>query len=151
MIELRSKLPSVGTTIFTVMSKLAADLGAINLSQGFPDFDCDPELIDAVARHMRAGRNQYAPMQGVLPLREAIAAKYERFHHRRYDPDSEVTVTSGGTEALFDAMAAVVRPGDEVIVLEPCYDSYVPAVELSGAPAVTASWYSGSALRESEP
>jgi methionine aminotransferase len=139
VIELRSKLPSVGTTIFTVMSKLAADRGAINLSQGFPDFDCDPELIDAVARHMRAGRNQYAPMQGVLPLREAIAAKYERFHGRRYDPDSEVTVTSGGTEALFDAIAAVVRPGDEVIVLEPCYDSYVPAIELSGGVPVAVS------------
>ena len=131
-ITLQSKLPSVGTTIFTVMSRLAAELGAINLSQGFPDFDCDPALVDAVARHMREGRNQYAPMQGVLPLREAIAAKYEHFHGRRYDPDTEVTVTSGGTEAIFDAVAAVVHPGDEAIVLEPCYDSYVPAIELSG-------------------
>ena len=134
--RLDSKLPSVGTTIFAVMSRLAADVGAINLSQGFPDFDCDPALIDAVARHMRAGRNQYAPMQGVLPLREAISAKYEHFHGRRYDPDTEVTVTSGGTEAIFDAVAAVVRPGDEVIVLEPCYDSYVPAIELNGGVAV---------------
>jgi methionine aminotransferase len=131
-IHLTSKLPGVGTTIFTVMSRLAADLGAINLSQGFPDFDCDPELVEAVARHMRAGRNQYAPMQGVPALREAIAAKYEHFYGRRYDPESEVTVTSGGTEAIFDAVAAVVRPGDEVIVLDPCYDSYVPAIELSG-------------------
>jgi methionine aminotransferase len=131
-IHLTSKLPAVGTTIFTVMSRLAADLGAINLSQGFPDFDCDPELVEAVARHMRAGRNQYAPMQGVPALREAIAAKYEHFYGRRYDPESEVTVTSGGTEAIFDAVAAVVRPGDEVIVLDPCYDSYVPAIELSG-------------------
>jgi methionine transaminase len=130
--KLESKLPSVGTTIFTVMSKLAADLGAINLSQGFPDFDCDPSLVEAVARHMREGRNQYAPMQGVPALRQAIAAKYETFHGRRYDPDTEVTVTSGGTEAIFDAVAAVVHPGDEVIVLEPCYDSYVPAIELSG-------------------
>jgi methionine aminotransferase len=130
--QLRSKLPSVGTTIFTVMSRLAAELGAINLSQGFPDFDCDPALVDAVARHMREGRNQYAPMQGILPLREAISAKYEHFHGRRYDPDSEVTVTSGGTEGIFDAVAAVVQPGDEAIVLEPCYDSYVPAIELSG-------------------
>jgi methionine aminotransferase len=139
MITIDSKLPSVGTTIFTVMSRLASDLGAINLSQGFPDFDCDPELVDAVARHMRAGRNQYAPMQGVLPLREAIANKYEAFHGRRYDPETEVTVTSGGTEALFDAVAAVVRPGDEVIVLEPCYDSYVPAIELSGGTPVVVS------------
>src|SRR4029079_5397293 len=117
---------------FTVMSRLASDLGAINLSQGFPHFDCDPELVDAVARHMRAGRNQYAPMQGVLPLREAIAAKYQDFHGRPYDPDTEVTVTSGGTEAIFAAAAAVLHPGDEAIVLEPCYDSYVPAIELSG-------------------
>ena len=97
-----------GTTIFTVMSRLASDLGAINLSQGFPDFDCDPELVEAVARHMRAGRNQYAPMQGVPALREAIAAKYADFHGRRYDPETEVTVTSGGTEAIFDAVAAVL-------------------------------------------
>lgn len=129
---LQSRLPDVGTTIFTVMSRLAADLGAINLSQGFPDFDCDPELVNAVARHMRAGRNQYAPMQGILPLREAIGAKYEALYGRRYDPESEVTVTSGGTEAIFDAVAAVVHPGDEVIVLEPCYDSYVPATVLNG-------------------
>jgi methionine transaminase len=131
-VRLQSKLPTVGTTIFTVMSRLASDLGAINLSQGFPDFDCDPELIEAVARHMRAGRNQYAPMQGVPALREAIAAKYQDFHGRRYDPDTEVTVTSGATEAIFDAVAAVIRPGDEAIVLEPCYDSYIPAIELSG-------------------
>ena len=139
MIPIDSKLPSVGTTIFTVMSRLAADLGAINLSQGFPDFDCDPELIDAVARHMREGRNQYAPMQGVLPLRQAITNKYEAYYGRRYDPDTEVTVTSGGTEAIFDAVAAVVRPGDEVIVLEPCYDSYVPAIELAGGTPVVVS------------
>jgi methionine aminotransferase len=131
-VRLQSKLPSVGTTIFTVMSRLAADLGAINLSQGFPDFDCDPELVETVARHMRAGRNQYAPMQGVPALREAIAAKYEEFHRRRYDPETEVTVTSGATEAIFDAVAAVIRAGDEAIVLEPCYDSYIPAIELSG-------------------
>src|SRR2546421_12252026 len=109
--QLVSKLPSVGTTIFTVMSRLAAELGAINLSQGFPDFDCDPELVEAVARPMRAGRNQYAPMQGVLALREAISATYEYFHRRRYDPDTEVTVTSGGPEAIFDARSAVGRHG----------------------------------------
>jgi len=130
--SLASKLPAVGTTIFTVMSKLAADLGAINLSQGFPDFDCDPALIDAVARHMREGRNQYAPMQGVPALRQAIAAKYDTFHSRRYDPDAEVTVTSGATEAIFCAVTAVLRAGEEALVLEPCYDSYVPAIELSG-------------------
>jgi methionine aminotransferase len=134
-----SKLPSVGTTIFTVMSKLAADTGAINLSQGFPDFDCDPALVDAVARHMREGRNQYAPMQGVPALREAIAAKYAELYGVSYDAGSEVTVTSGGTEALFDAVAAVVHPGDEVIVFEPCYDSYVPAIELSGGVPVVVS------------
>ena len=137
--KLDSKLPSVGTTIFTVMSKLAADIGAINLSQGFPDFDTDPSLVDAVTRHMREARNQYAPMQGVPALRQAIAAKYEAFHGRRYEPDTEVTVTSGGTEAIFDAVAAVVRAGDEVIVLEPCYDSYVPAIELSGGVPVVVS------------
>jgi methionine aminotransferase len=136
MIALTSKLPSVGTTIFTVMSKLAAEVDAINLSQGFPDFDCDPALVDAVAEHMRSGKNQYAPMQGVPRLRQAIAAHYERAHQRRYDPETEVTITSGGTEAIFDAVAATVRPGDEVIVLEPCYDSYVPAIELSGATPV---------------
>jgi methionine transaminase len=132
-------LPRVGTTIFTVMSKLAADLGAINLSQGFPDFECDPALVDAVTRHMREGRNQYAPMQGVPALRQAIAAKYQLFHGRRYDPDAEVTVTSGGTEAIFDAIACVAGPGDEVIVLEPCYDCYVPAIELSGATPIVVS------------
>jgi methionine aminotransferase len=137
--RLESRLPRVGTTIFTVMSKLAADLGAINLSQGFPDFDCDPALVDAVARHMRDGRNQYAPMQGVPALRRAIAAKYELFHGRKYDPDAEVTVTSGGTEAIFDAVTCVAGPGDEVIVLEPCYDCYVPAIELSGATPVVVS------------
>jgi methionine transaminase len=135
-VTIRSKLPAVGTTIFTVMSRLAAELGAINLSQGFPDFDCDPALVDAVARHMRAGRNQYAPMQGVLPLREAIAAKYAHLHNREYDPDTEVTVTSGGTEAIFAAASAVLHPGDEAIVLEPCYDSYLPAIALSGAEPV---------------
>jgi methionine transaminase len=137
--NIQSKLPSVGTTIFTVMSKLAADTGAINLSQGFPDFDCDPALVDAVARHMREGRNQYAPMQGAPVLRQAISAKYQSLHGATYDPETEVTVTSGGTEGIFDAVAAVVHPGDEVIVFEPCYDSYVPAVEVSGGKAVVIS------------
>jgi methionine aminotransferase len=139
MPTLTSKLPSVGTTIFTVMSKLAADVGAINLSQGFPDFDCDPALVDAVARYMREGRNQYAPMQGVPALRNAIAAKFAELYSAPYNPDTEVTVTSGGTEALFDSLAAVLHPGDEVIVFEPAYDSYVPAIELSGGRAVVVS------------
>src|SRR5215207_7749549 len=137
--DLRSKLPSVGTTIFTVMSKLAADTGAINLSQGFPDFDCDPALVDAVARHMREGRNQYAPMQGVPALRQAISEKYQSIYGVSYNPDTEVTVTSGATEGIFDAVAAVVHPGDEVIVFEPCYDSYVPSIEVSGGKPIVVS------------
>jgi methionine transaminase len=132
MPTLHSRLPSVGTTIFTVMSKLAADVGAVNLSQGFPDFDTDPALIEGVARHMRAGLNQYAPMQGVAALRQAIAAKYAHYYATSYDPDTEVTVTSGGTEAIFDGVASIVHPGDEVIVLEPCYDSYIPSIVLNG-------------------
>ena len=135
-LRLDSKLPAVGTTIFTVMSKLAADVGAINLSQGFPDFDCDPALVDAVTRHMRDSRNQYAPMQGVLALRQAIAAKYETFHGRRYDPETEVTVTSGGTEAIFNAVVSCVHAGDEVIVLEPFYENYGPDAILAGATPV---------------
>lgn len=130
--RLCSKLPDVGVTIFTVMSKLASEVGAVNLSQGFPDFDCDPELVETVARHMRAGRNQYAPMQGALELREALSRKYQRTYQVEYDPVTDITVTSGGTEALFDAITATVRPGDEVIVFEPCYDSYVPSIRLNG-------------------
>lgn len=136
--DFESKLPEVGTTIFTVMSRLAAECGAINLSQGFPDFDPDPALVDAVARHMRDGRNQYAPMHGVAVLREAIARKFAAFYGSQYDPETEITVTSGGTEALFDAVAAVVHPSDEVVVIEPCYDSYVPAITLNGGVPVIA-------------
>jgi methionine aminotransferase len=136
--KIDSKLPAVGTTIFTVMSRLAADCDAINLSQGYPDFDCDPALVEAVAHQMREGRNQYAPMQGVFSLRQAIAAKFQHFYGAHYDPESEITVTSGATEALFDAIAAVVRPGDEVVVIEPCYDSYVPAIQLNGGIPVVA-------------
>lgn len=136
---LDSKLPNVGTTIFTVMSKLAADLGAINLSQGFPDFDCDPALVDAVTRHMRAGRNQYAPMPGVPDLRHAIAEKYNSLYGSHYDGDTEITVSSGGTSAIYAAVTCAIRPGDEVIVFEPVYDSYVPAIELSGGKAVVIS------------
>ncbi|GAB3323437.1 pyridoxal phosphate-dependent aminotransferase [Larkinella ripae] len=127
-----SKLPSVGTTIFTVMSKLAAETGAINLSQGFPEFDCSPELVALVEKYLKTGFNQYATMTGVAPLREALAQKTEQLYGVSYHPESEVTVTSGATEALFAAITAVVRPGDEVLVFEPAYDSYVPAIELNG-------------------
>jgi methionine aminotransferase len=118
-----SRLPNVGTTIFTVMSALAQQHGAVNLGQGFPDFDCDPKLVDAVDAAMRAGLNQYPPMAGVPALREAIAAKIESLYGRRYDPGSEITVTAGATQAILSAILAVVHPGDEVIVLEPSYDS----------------------------
>ncbi len=131
-----SKLPNVGTTIFTVMSRLAAECGAINLSQGFPDFDPPQRLVDPVAEHMRSGRNQYAPMAGWPPLCEAIAAKVEALYGRKVSAAGEVTVTSGGTEALFCAVQAVVGPGDEVVLLEPAYDSYEPAVVLAGGRAV---------------
>jgi hypothetical protein len=127
-----SKLPDVGTTIFSVMSALAAEHGAINLSQGFPDFDTPPALIDRVATHMRDGRNQYAPMQGVALLRERIAAKVADLYGNPVDPETEITVTSGATEALYAAITAVVRPGDEVVVFEPAFDSYVPAIRLNG-------------------
>ncbi len=132
MVPIRSKLPTAGVSIFTVMSRLANEHGAINLSQGFPDFDCDPALQDAVSRAMRAGHNQYPPMQGVAALREALAMKIERLYGRAYDPATEITVTSGATEAIFSSLTALVHPGDEVLLFEPCYDSYVPAIELSG-------------------
>ena len=129
---IESKLPHVGTTIFTVMSALALECKAVNLGQGFPDFDCDPRLIDAVSDAMRRGLNQYPSMLGVLELRQAIADKIERLYGRRYDVQSEITVTAGATQAIINAVLAVVRPGDEVIVLEPCYDSYIPNIELAG-------------------
>jgi len=131
-----SKLPHVGTSIFAVMSALAAEHRAINLSQGFPDFAVPDELLEGVSRHLREGRNQYAPMAGVLALREAICAKLLESYGRRIDPEREVTVTSGGTEAIFDAITAMVRPGDEVVVFDPSYDSYGPAIELNGGRAV---------------
>ena len=131
-LPLESKLPEVGTTIFTTMSKLAADEGAINLSQGYPDFDGPAELLERVSYYLTNGYNQYPPMAGIEPLREAIAAKVLSLYGARVDPDTEVTVTSGATEALFCAIHAVVRPGDEVIVFDPCYDSYEPAVTLAG-------------------
>ncbi len=129
---LRSKLPTTGVSIFATMSRLALEHDAINLSQGFPDFDCAPELVDAVARYMREGHNQYAPMPGVPALREALAFKIERLYGRRYDPGTEITVTSGATEALFATLTALVHPGDEVLLFQPAYDSYVPVIQLSG-------------------
>ena len=134
--QLKSKLPDVGITIFTVMSKLAADTGAINLSQGFPDFDVYPELVDRVYHHMRSGNNQYAPMQGVLLLRQRISEKTQALYGAAYDPETEITVTSGATEALFSAITTVVSPGDEVIIFEPAFDSYEPAVRLAGGKPV---------------
>ena len=134
--RLSTKLPKAGTTIFSVVSQLAAQHGAVNLGQGFPDFEGPLALREALNRHMLAGRNQYAPMPGIAPLRQAIAAKTEALYGRRVDPDSEITVTSGATEALFAAIHAVVHPGDEVIVLDPCYDSYDPAIALAGGRAV---------------
>jgi methionine transaminase len=133
---LTSRLPAVGTTIFTVMSSLAAEKGAVNLGQGFPDFECDPNLIKAVTGAMTQGLNQYPPMAGVPVLRQAIAHKIMALHSRAYDPDSEITITAGATQAILTAILAVVHPGDEVIVLEPCYDSYVPNVELAGGKVV---------------
>ncbi|HTP96788.1 MAG TPA: pyridoxal phosphate-dependent aminotransferase [Burkholderiales bacterium] len=135
-LEIASKLPNVGTTIFTVMSRLAQECNAINLSQGFPDFDCDPALQDRVTHYMKAGYNQYPPMAGVVPLREAIAEKVQALYGARYDPEHEITVTPGGTYAIFTAVATVIRPGDEVIVFEPTYDSYVPAIETMGGKPV---------------
>lgn len=127
-----SRLPETGTNIFTIMSALAAEHNAINLSQGFPDFPIDPVLSENLIRAVQQGRNQYAPMPGLLRLREQIALQTERKYGRITDPVSEITITSGATEALFNAISALVRPGDEVIVLEPCYDSYGPAIQLSG-------------------
>ncbi|MDT8991349.1 pyridoxal phosphate-dependent aminotransferase [Curvibacter sp. APW13] len=129
----QSRLPQVGTTIFSVMSALATQHQAINLGQGFPDFGCDPALIDAVHQAMLAGHNQYPPMPGVPLLREAIATKIENLYGRRYDPATEITVTAGATQAILTTLLALVHPGDEVIVLEPCYDSYVPSITLAGA------------------
>ena len=134
--QIESKLPDVGVTIFSVMSKLANECGAFNLSQGFPDFDVHPDLISLVEKYMRKGFNQYAPMQGDQGLRQKIADKVSELYNARVDPDTEITVTSGATEALFAAITAVVRPGDEVIVFEPAYDAYVPILTLSGGKPV---------------
>lgn len=133
---LQSKLPNVGTTVFSVMSALAAEHKAINLGQGFPDFDCDRRLVDAVSAAMIAGHNQYPMMTGVPLLRQRVAAKVFALHGVQYDANTEVTITSGATQGILSAILAVVRAGDEVIVLEPCYDSYIPNIELAGGVAV---------------
>ena len=137
-VELPSRLPRVGTTIFTVMSSLAAQHGAINLSQGFPDFAPPPRLLERVSHHMASGRNQYAPMAGAARLRAAIAAKVVALYGAHYDVEQEITITAGATQAIFTAISACVRPGDEVIVFAPVYDSYAPAIELNGGKVVHA-------------
>jgi len=126
----------MGTTIFTVMSGLATETGAVNLGQGFPDFACDPQLTEAVNGAMQEGLNQYPPMAGIAPLREAVSAKIQTLYGRHYDPASEITVTAGATQAILTIILAVVHPGDEVIVLEPCYDSYVPNIDMAGGVVV---------------
>src|SRR6202167_3181316 len=130
--RVRSKLPDVGTTIFTVMSRRARELDALNLGQGFPDYDIDPRLTELVAAAMRAGHNQYAPMEGLPTLRECIAAKLRASYGIAVDPETEVTVTLGATEAIYSAVQALVGPGDEAIAFDPAYDSYEPAVRLAG-------------------
>jgi len=133
---IQTKLPAVGTTIFTVMSALAAENNAVNLGQGFPDFNCDPKLVDAVTNAMQQGLNQYPPMVGIPALRQAVSDKVATLHGKRYDTNSEITITAGATQAIITTILAIVQAGDEVIVLEPCYDSYVPNIELAGGVVV---------------
>lgn len=130
--QIQSKLPHVGTTIFTVMSGLAKEHNAINLSQGFPDFECDPALLDFARTYSNHSFNQYAPMPGAIQLREQIATLLQNCYNATYHPDTEITVTAGATQGIFTSIAAFIRPGDEVIVFEPCYDCYIPAVEVNG-------------------
>ncbi len=133
---IRSKLPSVGTTIFSIMSEMANEYNAINLSQGFPDFDISHKLINLVSDYMKKGYNQYSPMPGVMPLREIIAQKTEELYGAIYNPETEITVTAGATQALYSIISALIRENDEVIVFEPAYDSYVPAIKMNGGRAV---------------
>jgi methionine aminotransferase len=135
-LSIHSKLPDTGVSIFAVMSRLATKYGAVNMGQGAPDFDCDPALIDDVARYMRDGHNQYAPMAGVPRLREALAAKIADIYGHHYDPATEITITAGATEGLYSTLTALVHPGDEVILFPPAYDAYVPVVKLSGGTPV---------------
>ncbi|MBC7948148.1 MAG: aminotransferase class I/II-fold pyridoxal phosphate-dependent enzyme [Chitinophagaceae bacterium] len=137
MVNINSKLPSVGTTIFTVMSGLATEHKAVNLGQGFPDFPMSPDLISLVNDAMRNNFNQYPPMPGWLPLRESIAEKIELLYEAKVNPDTEITITPGGTYAIYSSLTAILNPGDEVIVFEPAYDSYIPNVEINGAKAIT--------------
>ncbi|OKS86454.1 methionine aminotransferase [Mucilaginibacter polytrichastri] len=132
MIPIISKLPQTPTTIFSVMSALANEVGAINLSQGFPDYECSPVLTDLVNKAMQDGHNQYAPMPGLLSLREQISQKTEKLYGATYNPDSEITITAGGTQAIFTAISAVIHPNDEVIIFEPAYDCYAPTIKLMG-------------------
>ncbi len=141
---LQSRLPKVGTTIFTVMSALAQETGAVNLGQGFPDFDCDPALLTQVSDAMHEGLNQYPPMAGVPQLRQAVSDKIAALYGRRYDPATEITITAGATQAILTAVLACVHPGDEVIVLEPCYDSYAPNIVLAGGTVVRVPLTPGS-------
>ncbi|WP_293308074.1 methionine aminotransferase [Pedobacter sp. UBA5917] len=132
MLNIQSKLPGVGTTIFSVMSKLAAEHNAINLSQGFPDYACDPDLVKLVNKAMKDGFNQYAPMPGATFLKETISEKVQKLYNIKYNPETEITVTAGGTQAIFTALAAIINAGDEVIIFEPAYDSYAPTIKLLG-------------------
>ena len=142
---LQSRLPAVGTTVFTLMSALATEHGAVNLGQGFPDFGCDPRLLDMVTDAMRAGQNQYPPMAGVAPLRDAIAAKIATLYGHSYDAAAEITVTAGATQGIITAILCAVHPGDEVIVIEPAYDSYLPSIRLAGGVPVTVQMRLGEA------
>jgi methionine aminotransferase len=132
MINLSSKLPKVSNSIFSVMSALAKEHNAINLSQGFPDYDINPELIKLVTQEMKNGNNQYAPMPGIMSLRETLSAKVEKLHHSYYSPETEITITAGGTQAIFTAIASIIHPNDEVIIFEPAYDCYAPTVKAFG-------------------
>lgn len=134
--SVKSKLPHVGTTIFSIMTAHANEQGAINLAQGFPDFNCSPKLISLVNQYMEKGFNQYAPMPGLLSLREKISEKTANLYGANYNPETEVTIVPGGTHGIYAAVSAVIGEGDEVVVIEPCYDSYVPAIELNGGRAV---------------
>src|ERR1043165_508922 len=136
---IQSKLPSVGTTIFTVMSGLANQYNAINLGQGFPDYQMSEELMNKVNEVMHKGWNQYVPMQGYMPLRESITEKVEYLYKAKISPDTQITITPGGTYAIYTALTTILQPGDEVIVFEPAYDSYIPNVEINGAKAVRVS------------
>lgn len=143
--NLQSRLPAVGTTIFTLMSALATEHGAVNLGQGFPDFGCDDKLLDMVNGAMRAGLNQYPPMAGAAPLREAVAAKIAALYGHSYNADTEITVTAGATQGIITAILCAVHPGDEVIVIEPAYDSYLPSIQLAGGVPVTVQMRIGEA------